>query len=103
MSAYSIVDALMTLGIVGIGAWGSWTLHARLRSRGSLLLMLSLMLFIVYCLCARLLSALLLPMVESRAPWLADEFAWGMDTLVPALLCLGMSIGLLAAARSIRR
>ena len=103
MSAYSIVDALVTLGTVGIGAWGSWVLHARLRSVGSLLLMLSLALFIAYCLVSRLLSDLLLPIVESRAPWLAQEFAWGMGTLAPSLLCLGMAIGLLVAARSIRR
>lgn len=103
MSAYSIVDALMTLGTVGFGVWGSWVLHARLRSAGSLFLLLSLVLFVAYCMGSLLLSAPLLRVVESRAPSLADEFAWAMGTMVPALLCLCMSISFLAAARSIRR
>ena len=103
MSAYSIVDALMTLVTVGIGAWASWVLHARVRSVGSLFLLLSLALFIVYCMCSLLLSGPVLRFVESRAPSLVNEFAWGMGTMIPALLCLCMSVSFLAAARSIKR
>lgn len=103
MSVVTIADALMTLATLGFGAWGSWVLHARLRNVGSRLLLLSFALFTVYCMFSRLLTEPLLRIVESRAPQLADEFAWATTSLAPALLCLCMSLSFLFAARSIRR
>jgi len=103
MSAYPIVEALVTLAAFALAACGCWVLHARLRNVGSLLLLLSLVVFVVYCMFLRLLSDPLLRIVESRAPSLVDDVAWGIDVLIPALLCLFASVSFLAAARSIKR
>lgn len=103
MSAYPIVEALLTLTAVAFGAWGCWVLHARLRNIGSLALLLSLVVFVVYCVFLRLLSDPLLQIVESRAPSLVDDVAWGIDVLIPSLLCLCAAVAFLVAARSIKR
>jgi hypothetical protein len=103
MSPYPIVEALLTLAAVAFGVWGCWVMHARLRNIGSFLLLLSLVVFVVYCVFLRLLSDPLLRIVESRAPSLVDNVAWGIDVLIPSLLCLCAAVAFLVAARSIRR
>jgi hypothetical protein len=44
-----------------------------------------------------------LRIVESRAPSLVDNVAWGIDVLIPSLLCLCAAVAFLVAARSIKR
>jgi hypothetical protein len=62
-----------------------------------------LIVFVVYCVFLRLLSDPLLRIVESRAPSLVDDVSWGIDVLIPSLLCLCAAMAFLIAARSIRR
>jgi hypothetical protein len=103
MSVFPIVEATLTLAAFALGLCGCWVLHARQRNAGSLLLLLSLIAFVGYCLFSQLLADPLLRIVESRAPRLAYEAAWAAHAMIPLLLCLCAAVSFLAAARSIRR